>query len=212
MRKRIACGWLSLLLLDPAVGPASAQVTATFRVAPAESSVLIHVGAAGMFGFLGHEHEIAAPAMSGVIEVSRTELARSTVAVEFQASALRVTGRSEPAADVPDVQRTMQGEQVLDVEHHPSISFRSREIVVKEEPAGRMSVIVRGDLTLRGLTRPVDVTGTVVLVGDTLTMKGTARFRQTDFDLRPVAAAGGTVRVKDQLDVEMVIVARASGR
>jgi polyisoprenoid-binding protein YceI len=203
---------LSLLLIGLAQDPASAQAVATYRVAPTESSVRIHVGAAGLFGFLGHEHEIAAPAMSGAIEVDRTELTRSTVAVEFQASALKVTGRGEPAADVPDVQRTMQGQQVLDVEHHPSISFRSREIVVEREVAGRMSVIVRGDLTLRGVTRPVDVTGTVVLVGDTVTMKGTARFRQTDFGLRPVTAAGGTVRVKDQLDVEMVIVARASGR
>ena len=209
MRKRIACAWVSLVSL--AVVPASAQVAETFRVAPAESSVLIHVGAAGMLGFLGHNHEIAAPAMNGTIEVNRSELARSTVAIEFQAQGLRVTGKGEPAADVPDVQRTMQGEQVLDAEHHPSIFYRSREIVMKGKATGQVSVVVRGDLTLRGVTRPVDVTGTVVLTEDTLTMKGTARVRQTDFGLRPVTAAGGTVRVKDELDAELVIVAHATG-
>jgi polyisoprenoid-binding protein YceI len=199
-------------LIALAVGSASGQGVATYRVAPAESSVLIHVGSAGMFGFLGHEHEVAAPVASGTVELDQTDLSRSTVAIELQASALKVTGKGEPAADVPVVQRTMQGEQVLDVVHHPSISFRSREIVKKGVVAGQVSVIVRGDLTLRGVTRPVDVAGTVVLAEDTLTMKGTARFRQTDFGLHPVTAAGGTVRVKDELDVEMVIVAHASGR
>lgn len=150
--------------------------------------------------------------MSGTVEVDRTEPARSTVAVEFQASALKVTGKGEPAADVPEVQRTMQGEQVLDTGRHPSIVFRSRQIAAETKVAGGILVVVRGDLTLRGVTRPVEVTGTVVLAEDSLTMKGTARFRQTDFGLRPVSAAGGTVRVKDQVDLEIVIVARTSGR
>lgn len=203
---------LPTLMAHLVVSPAAQQSAVTYRIVPEESSVLIHVGTAGMLGFLGHEHEIAAPAISGTVDLDRRDPARSTVVVEFQASALRVTGKGEPPGDVPEVQRTMLSDQVLDVEHHPSIVFRSRVITAGNEAAGRIPVVVRGDLTLRGVTRSVIVTGTVSVAGETLTMKGAARFAQTDFALRPVTAGGGAVRVKDQLDVEMVFVARATAR
>lgn len=205
----LALPMLTAHLVVSQTGPQSA---AMYRIVPEESSVLIHVGTAGMLGFLGHEHEIVAPAISGTVDLDRLDPARSTVVVEFQTSALRVTGKGEPPGDVPEVQRTMLSDQVLDVEHHRSIVFRSRQITAGKEATGRIPVVVRGALTLRGVTRSVIVTGTVSVAGETLTMKGAAQLAQTDFGLRPITAGGGAVRVKDQLDVEMVIVARASTR
>jgi polyisoprenoid-binding protein YceI len=49
--------------------------------------------------------------------------------------------------------RTLMGEQYLDVERHPNIHFRSRRL----EPRGEQYA-VQGDLTIRSVTRPVELT------------------------------------------------------
>lgn len=41
----------------------------------------------------------------------------------------------------------------FDVEHHPQITFRSTSV----RPAGEGSLTVHGDLTIRGVTRPVEL-------------------------------------------------------
>ena len=69
------------------------------------------------------------------------------------------------------------------------------------EPAGAGSWSVHGELTLHGQTRPVAVevrekSGHYV---------GTARLKQTDFGIKPIKIAGGTVRVKDEVRIDFDI-------
>lgn len=179
-----------------------------FRLDPAASSLLIQVGRAGLFAFAGHNHEVAAPGLSGTVILDVTDVTRSRVTLEVDAAAMRVTGRGEPAADVPEVQRVMLSERVLDVERHPAIAFESRRISLVGRAAGGLRLRIDGDLTLRGTTRPVSVPVDVQLAADRLTAAGKIRLRQTDFGIRPVTAAAGTVRVKDEVEVEFTMVAR----
>lgn len=48
--------------------------------------------------------------------------------------------------------RTLMGESYLDVERHPTIHFKSRRI----DPRGQQYA-VQGDLTIRGITHPVEL-------------------------------------------------------
>ncbi|MBP1636345.1 MAG: hypothetical protein H6Q10_2919, partial [Acidobacteria bacterium] len=50
----------------------------------------------------------------------------------------------------------------------------------------------------------------VTLVEDTLTAEGKAEVKQSDFGIEPVTAAGGTVRVKDTVEVTFEIRATRS--
>ena len=50
----------------------------------------------------------------------------------------------------------LQSPEFFDVERHPELSFASREL----ERTGD-DLVVRGDLTIRGITKPVELTGTV---------------------------------------------------
>lgn len=185
---------------------ATAQEEArTFRV-QAGSEAVVHVGRAGVFGFAGHDHQVVAPA-GGSITVHPLDLARSEVVLEFDSAALRVTGEGEPAEDVPEVQRVMEGERVLDVARHPRIVFRSRRVT----PGGRqgqwLHLAVEGDLSLHGVTRQVVVPVRVSLSDGGLTAEGETTLRQSDFGIRPVTAAGGTVRVKDTLKIAFTVQA-----
>jgi polyisoprenoid-binding protein YceI len=60
---------------------------------------------------------------------------------------------------------------------------------------------VHGKLTLHGRERPVSFE--VVLKGDHY--RGSAPLKQTDFGMKPVTVAGGTVKVKDEVKIEFEI-------
>lgn len=198
--------FLTPIALAGALAVASAaQPPATFVIDAAASSVTLHVGRSGVFGFAGHDHEVSAPALKGQILLDRADPGRSHVSVEFDAASLTVTGKGEPAQDVPEVQRVMLSDKVLDVEHYPAIAFESRTVTVTSQSADRIVLRVDGELTLHGVTRPVRAPVTVKLGADDLQAEGMATVRQTDFGIHPVTAGIGTVRVKDEVDVSFSI-------
>src|SRR5687767_4346970 len=197
-------------ILTAAAGLAvAAQTTQELRIDPAATSVIVHVGRAGLFRFAGHDHEVAAPGVEGRISLDSSDPSRSRVAVQFDAKALKVTGRGEPAGDVAEVQRTMLSERVLDAARYPTIAFESDQVSVQKRSGDGFTIRVDGRLTLHGVTRPASASVVVRLDGNRLTARGQATVRQSDFGIRPVTAAGGTVRVKDEVDVTFSVVAAA---
>jgi polyisoprenoid-binding protein YceI len=195
------------LLVIAGVGAARAQGRETFRIRKG-TSVTVQVAKGGLLSFAGHDHEIAAPATEGQIVLDRADIARSSVRLVFDATAAKVTGRGEPAEDVPEVQRVMESDRVLDVKKYPAITFESRSISRAASSAAIMTLRIEGDLMLHGVTRRVTAPGVQVRVdGDRLTAEGKVEIRQSDFGIRPVTAAGGTVRVKDEVIVVFAITA-----
>lgn len=158
----------------------------------ANSRIAVRVYKAGLFSMLGHDHEIAAPIAGG-----RVNIAARTVELHWSAKALFVQDENVSAKDRAEIQRTMLGAEVLDAEHYPLIIFRSTEI----ESASGNSWRLRGNLTLHGKTRPVLVD--VQETGEHYV--GSSRFRQTEFGIKPIKVAGGTIRVKDEVRIEFDI-------
>jgi polyisoprenoid-binding protein YceI len=200
-------GWIGVALAGQLANPIPLAVD------NADSRVEIRVGKAGLLGFAGHPHEVLAPIASGRIAFDPATWERSSVVLAFDAASLRVTGKGEPAADVPEVQRVMLSERVLDAQRFPSIVFRSRRVAVTPRQAGAASIVIEGDLALRGTTRPVTVRGDATVDrSGVLTVRGGLTIRQTDFGIEPVVAAGGTVRVRDALEVQFALTARPEDR
>ena len=185
----------------------TAQTTERFVVEPAGSSVTLRVGKSGVFGFAGHDHEVVATVSDGEIALDSIDLSRSRISIRFDATTMKVTGKGEPSGDVPEVQRVMLSDRVLDVQRYPVISFASRAISVAKRSGDRMALQVAGDLTLHGVTRRLTVPVNVQLMTDRLRADGAAVVRQTEFDIRPVSAGAGTVRVKNAIDVSFSVAA-----
>ena len=199
----IAVGLLAQAPTQPGSGPTALTVDA------ADSQVVIQVGKAGVFGFAGHAHEVAAADVRGQVAVDPADVSRASVALEFAAAALRVTGKDEPPADVAEVQRVMLSEQVLDVRRYPTIAFRSRRVSVVARSATGADLAVEGDLTLHGTTRPMTARVSATFdPGGRLTARGSFTLLQSDFGIVPVTAAGGTIRVRDELDIQFVLRAK----
>jgi polyisoprenoid-binding protein YceI len=202
--RRAICALLLVWLASAALGAQGG----TYQIDQTATSVLIQVGKGGLFSFAAHDHEVTAPAVAGSIVLDQTDVTKSKVSLEFNATALKVTGKGEPAEDVPEVQAAMLSDRVLDVRQYPTITFRSNRVSLVNKAADRLTLNVAGDLTLHGMTRPVTTRVEVSLKDPSLTATGTARIRQTDFGMKPVTVGGGTVRVKDEVDVVFRVVGR----
>ncbi len=184
----------------------------TLRVDPLESRMVIEVGKAGLFSFMaGHVHEVEAPGVSGVVRLDLDDLTRSDADLEVAAASLRVTGKGEPAHDVPDVQQHMLGPGVLDVAQYPTISFHTSSVALVRQArhAGGLDadLVLTGPLTIHGRSRAVDISVHLQLNGSALDATGRFRLKQTDYGIKPISVAG-VVAVKDELAVTFSITAR----
>ncbi len=187
------------------------QGPSDLTIDPAASQVRIDVGKTGAFSFAGHNHEVLAPAVSGRVRFDPADWPRSAVSLKFDAAALKVTGKGDPPSDVPKVQQVMLSDQVLDVRRFPTVEFTSRSVSATPRSPSTVDLVIAGDLTLHGQTRPVTVRSTATIDPDGLTVRGAFPIKQTDFGMKPVTAGGGTVRVKDEVEVQYVLKARQAG-
>jgi polyisoprenoid-binding protein YceI len=186
------------------------QSAQSFLVDATLSTVMVHVGRAGLLAFAGHDHEVAVPGVRGSILLESPDLLRSRVTLEFDVAAMKVTGRGEPPEDVPEVQRTMLSDRVLDAQRYPTSRFASDRVSIEGRTSDGFRLRIGGTLTLHGTSGRVDVPVAVRVAGGRLTATGTATVRQTAFGIRPVTAGAGTVRVKDDVTIVFTIVARPS--
>jgi hypothetical protein len=161
------------------------------------STISVHVGKAGLFAAAGHDHWVNAPISSGVINDS------DRPHVEFRVDASKMAVKPDPKVDAKtqaEIQRDMQ-ERVLESAKYPDITFRSSR--VEKQTDGQWKV--DGTLTLHGVTKPI--AAAVKRNGDAYV--GNATLRQTDFGVKPITAAGGTVKVKNELEIDFRIVTRS---
>ena len=157
------------------------------------STISIHVGKAGLFSVAGHEHWVEAPISSGVLNES------APPHVEFRVEAAKMQVKPDPKIDPKtqaEIQKDMQ-EKTLESARFPEILFRSSH--VEKETEGQWKV--EGMLTLHGVTRPTSLS--VKRSGDAYI--GRTTLRQSDFGIKPITAAGGTVRVKNELEIDFHI-------
>ena len=112
----------------------------TYLVLPEPSTFAFAVRHSGVFWFRGSLSDVA-----GTLRGDG-----STLALEGSArvDSISVT---EPAA----MRASVLGPEFFDAEHHPEITFRSTDVRLADD--GRAEV--DGELTIRGITRPVSASG-----------------------------------------------------
>ena len=158
------------------------------------SMITIHVFRTGLLSAFGHDHEVTTRISRGYIEYPE----HPSVELWIDARALRVIDSDSSAKDRAEVQTTMEGTEVLDVHGFPEIHFRS--IAASRQSSGnRWSV--RGSLDLHGQSRPV-----VLEITETNGwFLGTTTLKLRDYGIRPPAAAGGSVKVKDEIKLDFKV-------
>jgi len=153
------------------------------------SQITVRVFKSGFFSAFAHNHVISAP-----IAQARIDRETLSAAIVVAAKDMKVLDPEASGKDRDEIQTTMLGPKVLDADRFPEIRFVSGKIALTAP--GQYSV--SGTLQLHGTTKPIAFT--VKEVGDHY--QGTAKLKQTDFGIEPISIAGGTVKVKDEVEVE----------
>ncbi len=192
--------------------PAGARA---FDIDPARSVVTVLVYRAGPMARFGHNHVVTSGGETGVAWVGR-DLAESGFEIRIPVASLvvddpaaRAAAGEEFAGEVPGAARegtyrNMTRAEVLDLAQYPDIIVRCAGLTgTWEQP------VAVADLTIRGVTRRVDVPVELTHSADSLSARGSLRIRQTDFGITPFSVGGGAIQVGDELDLRFEIVAVA---
>ena len=158
------------------------------------STLTVNVFKSGVFSAFGDEHVVRAPIAKGQI----VKAGQPSVTLTVRAAEMQVLDPNLSAEKRAQVQKDMS-EKVLVPEKFPEIVFRSTAV----EPRGAGKWLVRGELSLHGVTRPLDFEVTEAKGHYT----GKTRIKQTQFKIEPPGIPGGFVKAKDELEIVWDIVA-----
>ena len=138
IRSIIGLSLMAAALVQTGVATASGSGALRYQLDPRQSDVAAKVN---FFGLASKTARF--PKVSGGIELVPARLDTIRMDVTLDASALE-------AGDPLTLER-LKGENFFDVARHPTVRFSGRRMTM----TGPATAIVEGDLTARGVTRPV---------------------------------------------------------
>lgn len=163
----------------------------------------------GLFSSLGHNPTIAIRGYTGEAQFIPENLQQAFVRISVQSASLEVTD-DVSQKDRGEIESKMK-QEVLETSSYPEIAFESSSISPNKMGENQYTVNVSGKLTLHGVTRDETIYAQVSLAGDTLRAFGEFSLKQTDYGIKLVSVAGGTLKVKDEVKVSFDFTARKQG-
>jgi polyisoprenoid-binding protein YceI len=178
---------------------------------PAGGHIVVHVFKKGVFSGFAHDHHFEVTQWRATADIPEGDPASTSVEIVLSASSLRDRQERLSDGDRRKVDAQAAGPEVLDAEHHPSIEFRSQRLEL--DPGSREHVRGRlhGMLTLRGRSVPSDVAIEAERGPSEWRVRGVAHVKQTELGIKPFSGFGGTVGVKDELEIECALTLRPRG-
>lgn len=204
---------LATKLPPEAVSGEPAPGAARYTIDPSKSQLTIRVYREGPLARLGHNHIISTRAIRGEIFVA-DPLENSSLSLAFDVNDLIVDDKSLRAvagpnfeSEVSEKDRTgtrdnMLSTPVLDVSNYPEISVRSLTVT------GAVPELTLGvEIGLRGTGTQISIPVRVDIVDDHLAAHSAFSVSQTELGMQPFSVMMGALRVKDQLDLEINVIA-----
>lgn len=192
----------------PPTGPRSYVLDAK------NTTVVIQVFKDGAAAAFAHDHTVHATEIAGELVVDPADLTTAKLGIVVQTKTLvnddaQVRRQFGLDPTVPDkdkkaVLESMLGADQLDVGRHPTVAFKSTAV---DKSGDKLTLV--GDLTLHGQTRPVKMPISVHVQDDGKTVigDGKVRFKQSDWGMKPYSAFLGAVKNKDELVLNVHLVA-----
>ena len=180
-----------------------------YAIDPGVSRLTIRAFATGFLSAFGHNPVISVRAMSGSAEVADDTLEGSALHVAVKADSLGVENDIDDK-DRKEMQRTME-EEVLEAKRFPEIAYECSRISGDRTGEGQFTFVLQGDLTLHGVIRNEPISGRAFITGDLLRASGEFVLHLSDYQIKPVSAVGGGLKLKDEIKINFDVVARKQG-
>ena len=182
------------------------QTTVRYVIDGEKSTFTVRAFATGLLSAFGHSPTIAVPDFEGEILLNPEAVEQSFLRIVFHSASLTVTDDISQK-DRAEIDRKMHDE-VLESDSFSDIVYECSRVCASKTGEGQYGATLNGELTLHGVTRTQPVLARASLNGDMLRAAGEFSLLQSDYEIGPVSAAGGTVKLKDELKLSFVISAR----
>jgi polyisoprenoid-binding protein YceI len=186
---------------------ATQAMTVRYLIDAKGSTFTVKATATGMLSVFGHNPTIAIPDFDGEARFASSTLEHASLRLTIQAASLVVTDDISNK-DRAEIERRMHDE-VLEADGFPEIIYECPgDCPVQKLGEGLYSASLNGELTMHGVTRSQPLSARVTLKEDSLRASGEFAVRLSDYEIRPVSAAGGTVKLKNEIKLSFNISAR----
>ncbi len=190
--------------IEPKIKPEG--TTVHYIIETKGSTFTVKAFAAGLLSALGHNPTISIPDFKGEIFLNSDAVEQSSLRMLIQSASLTVTDDIS-AKDQEEINRRMHGE-VLESDSYPDITYECSRVSASKTGEGQYWAALNGELTLHGVKRAQPVSARVSVNGATLRAAGEFSVRPSDYEIGPVSALGGAVKLKDELKLSFDISAR----
>ena len=168
-----------------------------YRLVSEKSKFTVQAFAEGLFSAFGHDPVIQIREFTGEVSFVPGTFADASLKITVDSNSLALSNDVKEK-DRLEIERTMR-EEVLETAKYGEIVFTSNNISVNKLSGGRCRVRIIGDLTLHGVTQKSIWISAEASIGDSLRAQGEFLLKQTDFGIKPYSAAGGTIKLKNEL-------------
>jgi polyisoprenoid-binding protein YceI len=184
-------------------------MAARYILDPNRSRFTVQVFATGVLSKFGHSPIIAIRDFTGEVQFDPQAPEHASVTIVVKAASLEVTG-DVSQKDRQEIETRMRAE-VLDVRTYLEVVFRSTSVSATKVSANWYRVQITGDLSLHGVTSKQQVEAQVRLQGDNLSVEGAFTLRQSEYNIKPVSALAGAIKLKDELKGSFNMAAHKEG-
>lgn len=178
--------------IDPGTNTVASQA-GTHKLGPSNGTLSVKTERTGAAAKAGHNLLIHVTSWEATLALGED----ASLSVDVDATSLRVidgTGGLQSLGD--DDKENIQTTINDDVLKRKDITFRSTSV----QDGGDGTLTVEGDLTLVGKTAPVTFD---LQIGEDGKLVGSAVVKQTNWKLKPYSALFGTLKVVDEVTVEI---------
>lgn len=170
------------------------------QLGPSNAGVRLRTYRQGLAAKAGHDLVLEATSWHGVLTVPDDPDASPSVSVDVDLRSLTVvqgSGGVKPltSGDKEEIRKTMQ--KPLRTAEHPMANFRSTDMRLEGDKA-----TVRGDLSLAGTTRPVEIEARRQADG---TVTGHAEIVQSAWGIKPYTGFLGALKLRDAVDLDVTL-------
>ena len=194
-----------LCVIAPAVaGQPVGAADGSSNIDVESSRIYVFVGKKGF----GHEHGVEGKLKEGTLQLGKEQAAGKLVfdmaSLDADTEAARKYVKLDPEFDQDrqEINKTMKGKDVLDVDQHPTATFEISSAKQAAQPEGGKGTAyeLKGNFTLRGKTRPLTLTASLSEGQNGKSrLTGNFKIKQTDFGIKPYSAGFGLAAVTDEL-------------
>jgi polyisoprenoid-binding protein YceI len=190
-----------------ATNPLPEEATVRYVIDAKGSSFFVKAFSTGLLSAFAHNPKIAIRDFQGHASFNPAVgvLDEGRLSLNIRASSLEVVDDVSPK-DRDEINERMYNE-TLEIDRFPEIVYECSRVTASGT-GDRYWAALRGELSLHGVTNPLPISVKLILNGDSLHASGEFSIRQTDYGIKLVSAAGGSIRVKDELKFTFDVLAR----